>query len=84
MLKHAHGHFRLDGTFVIHACTFFLFYHLMCCSIQPLSITTCNNVLKFPTIKHYIIESWDEISSLMNSKFYTVTCTCECAQFVVS
>ncbi len=52
MFKHAHGPLRSYGTFVIQAYTFHLFLHLMCCSFEPLSITTCNDIVKLPPTRH--------------------------------
>ncbi len=52
VFKHAHGPFKSDGTYVIQAYTFHLFLHLMCCSFEPLSITTCDDILELPPIGH--------------------------------
>jgi hypothetical protein len=53
MFKHAHGPFISYGTSNIHASTYYLFLCFMCCSLEPLSIITCNDVLQFPTTRHY-------------------------------
>jgi len=83
MFEHAHGPFKLNGTFNIPISTFHLFLHFLCCSFEPLSITTCNGILELPTSIQYI-ESWDEIRSFMKSKLYNVMCTCDYTHFVIS
>jgi hypothetical protein len=55
MFKHVDGPFKSNGTSDIHVRTFHLFVHLMCCSFEPLLITTRSDILKLPTTKHYIL-----------------------------
>ncbi len=55
MFEHAYELFKSKCTFNIQACTFHLFLCFVCCSFQPLSITTCSGILKLPTTRHYIL-----------------------------
>jgi len=55
MFEHVHGPFKSNDTFNIHARTFHLFLRFVCCSFEPLSITTCSGILKLPTTRHYIL-----------------------------
>ncbi len=55
MFEHAHGGFKSSGTFKIHTCTCHLFLRFVCCSFEPLLITTCSDILELPTTRHYIL-----------------------------
>jgi hypothetical protein len=84
MFKHAHG--PLDEMVpLIFTLAHFTSSSASC--VTPLNpyqsqhVTWC---FKTSHNKTRDIESWDEIPSLMNSKFYSVMCTCGCAQFVIS
>ncbi len=55
MFEHAHGPFKSNGTFNIHTCAFHLFLHFVCCSFEPLLITTCSGILELPTTRHYTL-----------------------------